>query len=351
MPTFETVTLVRDLALLVNAAVVLYSLLLGTIFILQWYRSSLRKLVDSRVAWALFMYGMAINSFGFIQSDIYALTDVDSTFWAKVAYVGLFIAISGFSFGVENIVNYRTFHIPTGMLLILGFFAAILPREQMIYTAYVGYVVMAILLVLFVNYYRGITVGDVKKNIERIWIAFLIGIIGYVGKSDFVYYNIGEYVYILSGIILVVSLIALGMIIIASPALNELDWEDYLMEIYVLQSSGVLMHHHTFKSSVSFDEGLTAAGIAGIQNLFQELLLTKGGLNHLTVGEYSVLFVHGDGILSVLISTKPYTILLDKLKDFTDKFQLVYQKEIEAYEGDRGTFEDASELVNLVFTS
>ncbi|MBD3405145.1 MAG: hypothetical protein GF411_03300 [Candidatus Lokiarchaeota archaeon] len=351
MPTFETVTLIRDLALLVNASVVLYSVLLGTIFVLQWYRASLRKIVDSRIAWALFMYGMAINSFGFIQSDIYFITPAESTFWAKFAYVGLFIAISGFSFGVENIVDYRTFHIPTGLLLVMGFFAALLPREQMIYTAYVGYVVMAVLLFMFIRYYRNITVGEVKKNIGQIWVAFLIGIIGYIGKSDMVFYNLGPATYIISGIILVISLIVLGLIIIGSPALNELDWEEYLMELYILQSTGVLMHHHTFKSSVSFDEGLTAAGIAGIQNLFQELLITKEGLNHLTVGEYSVLFVHGDGILAVLISTKPYTILLDKLQDFTEKFQLVYQKEIEEYDGERGAFQESSDLIKLVFAS
>jgi hypothetical protein len=179
--------------------------------------------------------------------------------------------------------------------------------------------------------------------------GFLIGFVGFLGRSDISYYALGELIYAFGASLMVVGLIVFGYALIMSPALDELDWRHQLVELYIIQDGGLLVFHHHFEEDLDIDQVLTAAGISGIQSLFQEITRSEQGLNVVSIGDYEILFAHGGCFSAVLISRKAYHILLSKVQEFTDKFDIIFGPIIERFEGSLREFSSVHELVSSVF--
>jgi hypothetical protein len=84
--------------------------------------------------------------------------------------------------------------------------------------------------------------------------------------------------------------------------------------------------------------------------LFKEITQSKTGLNNLSIGNFDILFAQGPSFTSVLIANQPYRVLLEKVKDFSDKFQLVFGKAVENLGGEVSQFEAADALAKAVFS-
>ncbi len=347
MPDF-VVPLVRDIVLVLDSAVVLYTLLFGVTLVLGWMRSPLRKLTDVRLAWSVFMFGMASNSSCFIMSDFYTTGSV-SLLWVKAGYVSMILALAGFCVALERILPYHLHHIPSAMSTVIAVTSALAPRELLTTLALVASVVAFGILALFFRFFVSSTTGSVRSSMRVILVGFLVGFVGYLGRSDFIYSGLGPQVYVLSGLLLVGGLLILGTAILGSPALDELDWTDQMLELYMIHSSGILLFHYKFVSTVNMDESLAAAGIAGVQELFKEITQSQAGLNNLSVGDFNILFAHEPDFTSVLIARQSYRVLLDKVKDFSEKFQLVFGKAVHDFSGNIAQFEVASALAKAEF--
>lgn len=352
MPDFVVVeaTLGRDLVLVLNSAVVLYTLLFGLTLVYEWIRSPLRKLTDVRLAWSVFMFGMAANSSCFIMSDFYTEGAL-SILWIRAGYVSMILALAGFSVALERILPYRVHHIFSAAGAVIAVASALVPRDLMTSLAFAASIVAFGILALFFKFYVSSTTGVVRSSMRVILVGFLVGFTGYLGRSDFVYYSLGPEVYTLSGLLLAGGLLILGTAILGSPALDELDWTDQMLELYMIHTSGVLLFHHQFVPAVNMDESLTAAGISGVQELFKEITQSKTGLNNLSIGNFEILFAQEPDFTSVLIAKRPYRVLLEKAKDFSDKFQLVFGRAVQQFSGNTGQFAAGEALVKAVFGS
>ncbi len=163
------------------------------------------------------------------------------------------------------------------------------------------------------------------------------------------YYNLGFAPYLAGEASLVLGLVIFGYGSIYSPALGELDWKQQLVELYIIQQGGLLVYHHEFVQTTELDQVLTAAGISGVQSLFQEITRSQSGLNVVSIGHFELLFSHSTTFTSVLISKASYKILLDKLAEFTDTFELMFGKIIQNFEGSLKEFSSAQDLVKTVF--
>ncbi|MFW9795271.1 MAG: hypothetical protein ACFFEE_13265, partial [Candidatus Thorarchaeota archaeon] len=145
------------------------------------------------------------------------------------------------------------------------------------------------------------------------------------------------------------GLIIFGYGSIYSPALGELDWKNQLVELFVIQQGGLLIYHYEFEKTSELDQVLTAAGISGVQSLFQEITNSDMGLNVVSVGKYEIFFSHSISFTSVLISKAPYNVLIDKIEEFTNTFELMFGTIIQNFEGNLKEFSSAKELVTSIF--
>ncbi len=143
--------------------------------------------------------------------------------------------------------------------------------------------IVLVLLPFFFRYYVSTTSGVVKSSLRFILFWGLIGSLGHIDRSDYVFNNLGPAVYILAAVFLVTRLLMLGVAIIGSPALDQPDWPENMVELYVTEEkSGVLPYHYEFTAAMEHDEELTAAGIAGVQGLFKELTRSSSGLHNVS---------------------------------------------------------------------
>ncbi len=328
MPVFDTPSIIRDIVLVLDGGVIFYTLLFVAIFLGQWLRSSLRKFTDVRLAWAIFMLGMSLNTFSFIMSDFYFTEAIESLIWVKTGYTSMMIALIGFFIALERILPFQTRNIFAFLGLVITSITVLSPREWMTALALAACLLAFAVLSLFFIFYIRTTAGEVRSSIRLILIGFLIGFVGYLGRSDFIYYSLGEIAYVFGALFLVTGLLMLGVAVFVSPALDELDWPEQMLELYVIHKGGVLIHHHEFVRTVDMDRHLTAAGIAGIQSLLEEITQSIG-LNNLSIGDVNILFAHGSHFTTVLISKRAYRVLLAKVEDFVEKFQMVFGREIE----------------------
>ncbi|MDF1541145.1 MAG: hypothetical protein P1Q69_19765 [Candidatus Thorarchaeota archaeon] len=221
---------------------------------------------------------------------------------------------------------FKTRNIFTVSGIIVPVVTAFAPREWLTALALTASLIAFGMLILFFIYYLRTTAGEVRSSIRMIMIGILIGFIGYLARSDFVYNSLGEAVFTFGAFLLFLGLLILGIAVFGSPALDELDWAEQMLELYVIHDSGILMYHHKFVPTVNMDERLTAAGISGIQSLLEEITQTSTGLNNLSIGELNILFAQGEKFTAVLIARRAYRVLLAKVEDFASKFQLVFGK-------------------------
>jgi hypothetical protein len=339
----------RDLSLLLMGGVVFYSALLSAFLYRNWYNNQFRKFVDIQFAWATFLMGMVVNRGAFIFSDFYFVDDPWNTVFTKLGYTGLILALSAFFFAVELILPNETKHAFFVCGLIHAVLAVVVPKEWL-YAIAVSIAVFTLLVVmLFMNFTIKNTAGNVRRSMVTILAGFSLGFIGFVLSGDAIYNTFGFGPYLVGEASLVVGLVIFGFGSIYSPALGELDWKNQLVELYIIQRGGLLIFHHEFVQNSEIDEMLTAAGISGVQSLFQEITSSEAGLNVVSVGQFEILFSHSSTFTSVLISRAPYKVLLAKLKEFTNLFELMFGSILQNFEGNLREFSSAQDLVASVF--
>lgn len=349
LPVFPPGDVLRDLSLVLMAGIVFYSCLLATFLYREWYTNQLRRVVDIQFAWATFLLGMAVNRGAFIFSDFYFIVDPLNTLFTKLGYVGLILALSAFFFAVELILPYNTKH----AFFIIGLahvvLTIILPRGLLDAVALSIAFVTFVGVLLFLDFAMKNTSGNVRKSINILLAGFLLGYFGFFLASDISFYSFGFGPYLAGEASLVLGLVIFGFGSIYSPALGELDWKQQLIELYIIQQGGLLVFHHEFAKTTELDQVLTAAGISGVQSLFKEITRSESGLNVVSVGHFEILFSHSSSFTSVLVCKASYKVLLAKLTEFTETFELMFGKILQNFEGNLREFSSAQDLIASVF--
>ncbi|MFW9975760.1 MAG: hypothetical protein ACFFDQ_10865 [Candidatus Thorarchaeota archaeon] len=348
MTLFEEVGLERDIFLILSSGIFFYAILFSAIFFGRWYKDTYRKSLDLRLAWSVFFLGLSINAISFIISDFWLTTEPLNTTFVSLGYIALMLAITAFFAAMEMILPYKTRHLLTSISIISTFMPLIIPRFLFEPLALFEAILALIGITLFLRYTWKSTAGAVRKNVQWVVGGFVIGWIGFIGRSD-TGYLLGAHIYTLGILFLTFGILIFGYVLSTSPALDELDWQQQILELYVIQTGGLLMCHHQFVENPNIDQALTAAGIAGIQSLFQEITRSDTGLNIVSIGVYDILFAHGASFTSVLIAKKPYRILLDKVQEFTDRFQYEFGTVLQQFEGSLHDFHTADELIESIF--
>jgi len=249
---------------------------------------------------------------------------------------------------MEMILPYRTRHTFTIIGIVSTFMPLIIPRVFFEPLALFAAIIALIGITQFLRYTWGSTSGEVRKSVQWVVVGFVVGWLGFIGRSDTAYF-LGESIYTIGLLLLTIGILIFGYVLSTSPALDELDWNQQIVELYVIQMGGILMCHHQFIENPDIDQVLTAAGIAGVQSLFQEITRSDTGLNIVSIGEYDILFAHGAAFTCVLIAKKPYKILLDKVQEFTKRFEYEFGTVLQQFEGNLQEFHSAVELIQSVF--
>ena len=341
--------LIRDLVLVLDAAVVFYCVLYVFYLILGWAQGPVRRVTDIRLAWAVFMGGTAVRTFCFMQGDIYASLPTDYAFWVRVATLAMMAALVGFFGAVERVIPYKTRHAMTlsgAALVVIAVFTS--PTMTKLLSFGSG-VLAGIVIVLFFQHLRGYITDKTRLSYRLVSVGILAGFVGFLLHLDEVYYYLGPFVYVTGILILLLGTLLFGSSVIQSPAYDELDWIDQLAAIYVMGSGGALLFTHQFQRTGTMNVDLAAAGLTGVEELMREITGTSDSVNTISIGEYEVIFVHGRLIVTALICRASYRVLLEKCREFTEQYELMFGEEITRNIVSESWNRLAEKLVNSVF--
>jgi hypothetical protein len=295
---------------------------------MTWARSPLRKIVDIRFAWAIFILGLATNTISFLVIDVTPLAATDYIILLKVGYLSMMYAVTGFLFALEKILPYNTRYSFTILGLLFTSLTLFLPQDIMRIMAYGFGTILFFQLLLFFRYFKAHTTVDTQFSYQLLTIGITIGFIGFILRTELILVNFGVEYYLLGILLLMIGIIMFGGSILESPAYDELDWVDQMHDLYVIADGGILMFYYNFQKSVRMDEDLAAAGISGFQDMLKEVTESEEGFRRVSIGQNELLFSHGSSIVTALVAKAPYRILLDKLDDFTEKFELLFSERI-----------------------
>ncbi len=292
---------------------------------------------------------MAVNSAAFMLCSFWFIEDPVYTYFVAGGYIALTLALTAFFFAMERILPYSFHHAFT----ILGCVSAIItlfapPSLYEVIALLIAILALAGIM-LFLRYTIRNTTGETRRNVRAVVAGFLIAWIGFLGRSDFTYYNLGEIVYIFGTVFLLVGGIIFGYALSYSVALDELDWRNQLVSLYVIQEGGLLVFHHAFVEDLDANQTLTAAGMSGVQSLFQEIIKTEEGLNVVSIGNNDILFAHSGALTCVLVVNDPYRTLLHKVDEFIVKFESIFGALIGRFSGSLNDFDAAKELIEEIF--
>ncbi len=313
---------------MLSSGVIFYSIFFLFYLISVWIRGPLKKIVDIRLAWAIFLLGLATNAFSFMITDVAVLSAVENAFWIKMGYISIMFSITAFFFALERILPYKTKSVFSISGLFITVVTIFVPQDVMRILAFGFGSLVFILMLLFFRYFRAHTSDETQLSYQLLSTGIIIGFVGFVLRNDVVLVNFGVDYYLLGLLLITIGIMMFGGSIIQSPAYDELDWPEQVNELYVIAEGGILMFYHSFNEEHKFDEDLAAAGISGFQDMLKEITESEEGFRRVSIGSNEILFSHGSTVVTALVANAPYRILLDKVDDFTEKFELLFSERI-----------------------
>ena len=206
MPIFEEVTLVRDLSLILEAGLVFYAMLFTLILIGRWIKTKRRSFIDLRNAWAIFLFGMALNSTAFLIGDFYIVEEAVRLLWTKAGYIALMLALVAFFLAVERIMPYNSRHVFSIPCLFFAGITIFSTRDFLVYLAASVAAVTFAGIIVFFNYARKNTSGEIKEGINVMIAGFVTGFAGFIIRSETIFYLFGELVHITGAVLLLVGI-------------------------------------------------------------------------------------------------------------------------------------------------
>ncbi|TXT54210.1 MAG: conserved membrane protein of unknown function [Candidatus Thorarchaeota archaeon] len=342
---------IRDFILALDAGAIFYSILYMSILLHRWYRDRLKKEQDIRFTWSLFFLGLLGNLLAFSFTRLTELSTFVEMLLIRGGYISLILAGTSFFAVLERVADFQSKNLFSKVFAASCSLALIIPLD---YVGVLAFLMSTIALGGFVHYlYLSIkrSTGLVRRILIRIIFGIIVGFLAYLIRVEPLILLMGNILHILSGILLALSLILVGEAILDSPALDELDWQQHILELYVTHNSGSMLYSHSFTETDETRSALTAASISGAQSLFQEITSTESGFDTLSLGDKHLLFAHRENFTAVLLTQRPYGVLLDKLNEFADDFQLVYGPAIDNFRSRVTEFNSAYDLVEMVFLS
>ncbi|MFX1384211.1 MAG: hypothetical protein ACFFBP_17385 [Promethearchaeota archaeon] len=153
--------------------------------------------------------------------------------------------------------------------------------------------------------------------------------------------------------ILTASLI--GLAILATPAslvarkyIRQRNWEKSLRDLFVLTKQGVSMYNYSFGIELRRPE-LISGMISALSTFMQEATGSKEDLRTIDQQDKKVILNHGEYTTVALICDKDLPIIHKRVKNFTEKFENRYGKQLLNWFGETSMFKDAETIVSKFF--
>ncbi len=339
---------------------------MGLIFLLR-YRHQKKEIRNyQEMGFSSLFFGYSLMYMWYIISDYYSSDQIVSPFffWPRgsmrfiflnCGYFTIMIGAFFFIYFIEKnqILLFRK-HFFSIIFFIISITFAIFFLIDITITQFITYLFwpwfVIFLLVYLTNFARKV------KNREKLFMAFLkvvpgfgLLVIGFLFTTDFLIDLFGLIIRLYGAIFQLISLGLIALFFFGLPPFSEFNWQDNIEEIYIIASSGIPLYHKSFLGThEDHQEDLLVSGaITSVNIMLKELIRPETeGISVIKKREKTVITYAGEGVAGVIFCTEEFNMIKLFLKDFVEKFELLYSQILKAWDGDLTIFLSVDNMVN-----
>lgn len=212
------------------------------------------------------------------------------------------------------------------------------------------YDVLLVIMGLYLFYWGLKTWLNAPVLIKGKAALFFIGMITSISSVPIYLLGIAEHstAIFLSGITISAGTIIFNITIIREPKLLYI-FPFTIYRILVKDQAGYLLYDHDWSDSDISDE--VFMGFINAVQLMSEEVIHLGGLLDINLTEGMLILYESEYITVGLVSSKSSKLLRDSLVNFSDDFEMKFQRELKKNTKDREEYETAHELIEKYFSN
>ena len=133
------------------------------------------------------------------------------------------------------------------------------------------------------------------------------------------------------------------------PPFGEFDWKEKLEDIFLIDKGGVCLYHKMLVGkSELINENLVSGAISSI-NMFINGLTDDRGISVFHQKNKTIVIYPGTYVSGVIIVKEDLNFIKILLKEFVQKFEIVYNKIIKSWNGNISVFNPVDDMCNSIF--
>jgi hypothetical protein len=350
----------RELLLIVEATLILACIQSGIIYTRKFLKTKTNFTI---LAWGVFLFAFSILFSLYIAGDFY--TDIGTVnglnmrdLIMSISYSAGIIGVFLFSYNMEREMKLSKHLASIIALCLLGFLILniVVPMVDGLFLAISGWCIFVLLVILYVRKFTAKMSSEKwRLNVYSLIIGVIIIIIGFTGSSDTAIIIFGGiWIRLLADCMVIAGILFISALFIGVPSLAEFDWPQKIRYLNVIHQKGLSIGHYNFvqqdeERSMTMDDLLMAGGLTSISQLVSELIKSEKQLDFVDHGDVKLLFDYGKYLINVLVVDEPLVILRTKLRKFTEQFELIYEDNLAAWNGDVDQFTLMDALIKSRF--
>ncbi|MEX2682850.1 MAG: hypothetical protein Q6373_014765, partial [Candidatus Sigynarchaeota archaeon] len=183
--------------------------------------------------------------------------------------------------------------------------------------------------------------------------GFILMAIGFMMSTDVLLDAFGLIIRLFGAILQLVGITIIAIFFLTLPPFIELDWQAKIEQLFIIHKSGVCLYYFYFKQREQMtDEHLVSGAISSINIMLKEMVESREReISIIDKKNKTVLFVPMEFITVVMFCSENITSIKRRLKEFSQKFEILYRNLLEDWNGEITEFQSAENVVREYFQS
>ncbi len=328
---------------------------LGIIFYIRYLKQdkSLRNLQDLGYGVLLFSFGLMV--LWFLIADYFAPDYSVRLVYLNLGYFSTMIGAFLFIFTMERYKKFlfMRYFFSIGFFIMISIFVIALfidVESSRILSRMFWPLFLFFLFIYLIDFSKRV------QNREKIIVGllkflpgFALLVIGFAFTTDVLEEVIGVNLRFYGALMELIAIFLLSFFFITLPPFSEFEWEQKMEHILVMDFGGICLYDEALNNdSDLIDQNLVAGAISSINILLEELTSDKGVVVINKKGK-SIILYPGKQVYGVMFCTEEMNYIKVLLKKFIDKFEAVYGKILEKWDGEVTIFQSTKTIVNEIF--
>lgn len=119
---------------------------------------------------------------------------------------------------------------------------------------------------------------------------------------------------------------------------HSTTWREYVNRVYIISDNGLSIYSRDFgktdEDRKEVDEDLVSGGLTGLQAILNEISQSEERIKVMDHGDFQILFHYGRYSMAVLFTQKDLKVLVEKLANFHNSFELMNEKKLKKFTGE-----------------